>query len=92
VSVRGGDLLEVSLGRRLDHDVGGRDQVLEREQGRGRAKARQEASGALMVAGEAAGEAEPGNALVQRATDRAADHPEADDADAPDLLHGVSAG
>jgi hypothetical protein len=64
------------------HDeVGGADEVVEGEVGRGRGERGEEALAALAVPRRGAGQLEPRQAAVERAADRPADDSEPDDTD-----------
>src|SRR3990172_8085489 len=78
------DLLEVGLCRRLDDEVRARDELVQREERHGRAEPREEALALRPVPRRRAGQREARQSGVERATDRAADHTEPDDADPHD--------
>src|SRR3972149_4990215 len=64
---RRGDLREGRRGRGLDDQLGGREQRVERQERRGRAKALEEPLGLLAVAGGRSGPAQARDALVEGA-------------------------
>ena len=78
------DFLEMRLGRRLDDEARGVDEVVEGEERDGEAEALQEALGLLAVARGRAGKPETRDPVVEGAAERPADGAEADDADVHD--------
>src|SRR5437660_3196260 len=81
----GRDLLtQVVLSGRLDDEIAGADELVEREEGDGGPETFQKALGLLAIARSAAGEAEARDALVEGATQLPTDRAEPDDADPHD--------
>ena len=74
----------MGLSGRLDDEVGGADELVEREKGDGGTEALQKALGLLAVARGAAREPEARDALVEGATQLPTDGAEPDDADLHD--------